>query len=116
LNLVGERIGAELKQFGLSGWLVPVCAAIVGGVLAFWALRAFAIIWLGFIGAHIAVIGGATILSANWHEVRNSMFAAPQYPAAIALGLWFLGLILQAKEARFPKKPDKEPPKEPAKS
>lgn len=116
LRFVAERIGDELKEFGLSGWLLPVCAAIIGGVLAYWALRAFAVIWLGFIGAHITIVGSATILCANWPDVRNSMFANPQYPAAAAVGLWLLGLILQAKEARFPKKLDKEPAKEPPKS
>jgi hypothetical protein len=115
VKFVLEKVGDELKQFGLSGWLLPVCAAIIGGVLAYWALRAFAVIWLGFIGAHIAVIGASTILCANWHDVRNSMFANPQFPAAAALGLWLLGLVLQAKEARFPKKIDKEPAKEPPK-
>lgn len=116
LKFVGERVSAELKQFGLSGWILPVCAAIVGGVFAYWALRAFAVIWLGFIGAHIAVIGGSTILCAHWHEVRNSLFAQPQYPAAVALGIWLLGLVFQAKDARFPKKAESPAPREPAKS
>ncbi len=116
LKFVGEKVQNELRGFGLSGWILPVFAAIVGGALAYWALRAFAVVWLGFIGAHIAVVGGATILCANWHEVRDSMFASPQVPSGIAIGLWVLGLILQAKEARFPKKPSQPAEKEPAKS
>ncbi|HWL94268.1 MAG TPA: hypothetical protein VNT79_12115 [Phycisphaerae bacterium] len=116
VRLIGERIGDELKRFGLAGWVLPLAAAVIGAALAYWALRAFAIVWLGFIGAHLAVIGGATILSANWHEVRNAMFANPQAPAAIAVALWLLGLVIQAKDARFPKKPSAPAEKEPAKS
>lgn len=116
LKFIGERIQTELKDFGLTGWVLPVFAALVGGALAYWALRAFAVVWLGFIGSHMAVLGGATILCANWHEVRDSLFASPQFPAVAAIGLWMLGLIFQAKEARFPKKPVKEADKEPAKS
>ena len=46
-----EKVSLELQQLGPIGWLLPVVAAILGGLLAFWALRAFAVIWLGFLGA-----------------------------------------------------------------
>lgn len=116
LKVMGERIAEEMRKFGLSGWLLPVCAAIIGGALAYWALRAFAVVWLGFIGAHIAVIGASTILCANWHNIRNDLFANPQFPAATAVILWLLGLVIQARDARFPKKPANPADKEPAKS
>jgi hypothetical protein len=99
-----EKVGAELKQLGPIGWLLPVVAAILGGLLAFWALRAFAVVWLGFLGASIAVAGVCAFIFAHWPDCRASVAARPQVPAGSAIGLWLLGLILQAKEARLPKK------------
>ncbi|MCG8406652.1 MAG: hypothetical protein MI923_15765 [Phycisphaerales bacterium] len=108
MSNVGEKAMAQLREFKISGWLIPVAAAIVGGLLAYWALRAFAIVWIGFLGSGMAVLGGSTVLCANWPDFRDSLFTNPQYPAAIIVGLWLLGLIWQAKEARFPKKTARE--------
>ena len=113
---IGEKVWGEMKDLGLVGWLIPIAAAIVGGMLAYWALRMFAVVWLGFIGAHLAVLGGSTVLCANWDTFRDSLFAHPRYPAGIAVGVWLLGLILQAKEARFPRQKPAEVDKAPAKS
>lgn len=99
----------ELKALGPVGWLFPVAAAIVGGLLAYWALRAFSVIWLGFAGAVVFLLGAATFLSTHWPNVRTWLIAEPQYPAGFAIGLWLLGLILQAKEARIPKKQSAKP-------
>lgn len=116
LSKVGEKALGELKKLGFSGWLIPVVAAIVGGVLAYWALRAFAIVWLGFLGAFMAVLGSAILLCANWPDFRDTVFANPQYTGGAAIGLWLLGLIWQAKEARFPKKNAREADTESSKS
>ncbi len=105
-NLAGqikEKVVEQLKNLGPAGWLLPVAAAILGGLLAFWALRAFSVIWLGFVGAIIAVLGVATFLCAHWPSLRTAQIAHPQIPAATAIGLWLLGLIYQAKQVRLPK-------------
>ncbi|MFQ5500716.1 MAG: hypothetical protein ACE5EQ_00260 [Phycisphaerae bacterium] len=104
---IKQNVRSELAEFGLVGWIIPIAAAILGGLLAYWMLRTFAVVWLGFIGAVVAVLGGVTVLCANWHTVRDPIFAQLQVPAGIALGIWLIGLTLQAKEARFPKKSTK---------
>jgi len=116
LGKMGQKVGDEMKHLGVVGWLVPIAAALVGGLLAFWALRTFAIVWLGLLGAGMAVLGGATVLCANWPALRDPLFAKPQIAAGSAIGLWLVGLILQAKAARFPRKSPPEGPKESAKS
>lgn len=112
LRKLKDVVKTELQNLGPTGWLIPAAAAVIGGILAYWALRIFVIIWLGFIGAQMVVIGGATVICAYWHDVQNEMLAQPHIPAFIALGLWLAGLIYQAQEARFPKKPAVKAPKE----
>jgi hypothetical protein len=111
---IKEQIVTEMRNFGPSGWLVPVAGALIGGLLAYWVLRAFVVIWLGFIGAAMVVLGGSAVLCANWPSMRESLIAQPQICAAVALGLWLMGLLIQAKEARFPKRKPAEKPKEAA--
>ncbi len=113
---MGRQLLAEIKQLDVVSWVVPIAAAIAGGLLAFWALRTFAIVWLGLLGAGMAVLGGSAILCANWPVLRDSLFAKPQIPAGIAIGLWVIGLTLQAKAARFPKKTARDSEKDSAKS
>lgn len=99
-----EKIVVELKGLGPVGWLFPLAAAVVGAILAFWALRVFTIIWLGLFGAWLAVIGGLTLICAQWPDLRNSIFSEPRIAMGIIGGLWIAGLLLQAKEARLPKR------------
>ncbi|MEE8384939.1 MAG: hypothetical protein V3S01_03370 [Dehalococcoidia bacterium] len=99
-----EPVKEELKALGPIGWLLPVAAAILGGLLAYWALRAFAVMWLGLLGAIMVSLGTATFLCAHWPNVRTWLISEPLYPAGFTIGLWLLGLILQAKEARIPTK------------
>jgi hypothetical protein len=116
---VKEPVLRELKALGPVGWLLPVGAALIGGLLAYWALRGFAVVWVGYLGANVAVLGALTFLSAHWPGVQTWVISKPQYPAGCIIGVWLLGLILQAKEIRFPKKSPPEPaaaPKEPAKA
>lgn len=116
LKKLKDVVVNELKQLGPTGWLLPIAAAVIGGLLAYWALRVFVVIWLGFLGAYMVIIGGATVLCANWHDAQKQILAAPHIPALIGLGLWLAGLIYQAKEARFPKKAPVKSAKEPPKS
>lgn len=111
-----DSVLAALKNIGPTDWVIPVAAAIVGGLLAYWVLRAFVVIWLGFFGANLAVLGAAVALCGLWHSMRDNLLAHPEYPAGLAVGLWLLGLIHQAKGARFPKKPAPEGDKAGAKS
>ncbi len=104
LSKLKDSVAAELKEIGPTGWVIPVAAAIVGGLLAYWMLRAFVVIWLGFFGANLAVLGAAVALCALADGMRNNLLAYPEYPAGLAIGLWLLGLIHQAREARFPQK------------
>ncbi|MFH1417013.1 MAG: hypothetical protein ABII12_01820 [Planctomycetota bacterium] len=118
-NLAGqikEKVVAQLKNLGPAGWLLPVAAAILGGLLAYWALRAFSVIWLGFVGAVITVFGVATFLCAHWPDLRTAQIAHPQIPAAVAIGLWLLGLIYQAKQVRLPKNKARQPAQDSDKS
>lgn len=101
---IAENILDEVRGFQWTNWVIPLAAALLGAALAYWALRTFAIFWLGFIGANIAVLGGCIILSANWHELRDRLFSNPEVPAFITLGIWVLGLIWQARALRFPGK------------
>ncbi|MBN2561098.1 MAG: hypothetical protein JXQ75_09230 [Phycisphaerae bacterium] len=96
----------ELKALGPVGWLLPVAGALLGGLLAYWALRGFAVVWVGFVGATMVVFGAAAFLCAHWPKTQAWMISEPQYAAGSIIGLWLLGLLLQAKEARLPKKPD----------
>jgi len=111
-----DSVLAELEEIGPTGWVIPVAAAIVGGLLAYWMLRVFVVIWLGFFGANLSVLGAAVALCALWEGGRDNLLAHPEYPAGLAIGLWLLGLIHQAKGARFPKKPAPEGDKSNAKS
>lgn len=113
-----EPVLRELKELGPVGWLIPVAAALLGGLLAYWALRGFAVVWVGFLGAVIAVSGAMTFICAHWPSVQTRLIAQPRYPAGCVIALWLLGLILQAKEARIPKKPPPAAaePKGPAKA
>lgn len=113
---VQEKVGAELKNLGPLGWLLPAAAAIIGVLLAIWALRVFSIIWLSFLGACLATTGGSAFICAHWPNLRASLFAHPQTFAGVTIGLWLLGLILQAKEARLPKKKPGPPAKDSPKS
>ena len=113
---MGEQLLAEIKQLDVVSWVVPIAAAIAGGLLAFWALRTFAVVWLGLLGAGMSVLGALAVLCANWPALRDHLFAKPQVAAGIAIGLWLIGLTLQAKASRFPKKVAREAEKDSAKS
>lgn len=104
LDKIKQQVVAELKSLGPMGWLAPLCAALVGLALAIWALRVFAIIWLSLMGAVLAVLGVATMLSAQWPQLRNAILSEPRVSAGVILLLWIVGLGLQAKEARLPKR------------
>lgn len=102
-----EKITAELKALGPVGWLIPLAGAIIGAMLAFWALRVFSVVWMGLLGAILAVVGGTTLLCAQWPELRESIFSEPRVSMGATVVIWLLGLILQAKEARLPKRTPK---------
>jgi hypothetical protein len=104
LSKMKDRVWNELQNLGIRGWLLPAAAAVLGILLALWALQIFAVVWLGFLGATLAVLGLTTFACAHWPGIRADLFARPQITAYSILGLWLLGLILQAKEARFPKR------------
>lgn len=110
------KLAKELRDMGPTGWLLPAAAAILGGLLAFWALRVFSIVWLGFVGAIMFIFGASTLVCAQSPGTRDFLFSHAQVPAGIAIGLWLLGLILQAKEARIPTKKPSTAAKESAKS
>jgi len=100
---VTDRVGEELRNLGPKGWLLPAIAAAIGAVLAWKALNIFAIAWMGLLGAFTAVLGGTTFISSYWPDTRTSLTANPHILAGVMIGLWLLGLIYQAKEARLPK-------------
>ena len=110
LEAVGQRMGEELRNFGLQGWILPAIAAVIGAVLAWKALNVFAIVWVGLIGAISAVLGGTTFICTYWPDARSPIAAKPHVVGGVMIGLWLLGLIYQAKEARLPK-PKPIPPK-----
>lgn len=99
-----EKVSAELKALGPVGWIIPLVAAIIGAALAFWALRIFSVVWMGLFGAMLAVLAGEALLCAQWPELREKLFREPLLSIGVIVGLWLVGLILQAKEARLPKR------------
>jgi hypothetical protein len=99
-----ELVVGELTGLGPLGWLVPLLAAIVGVMLAVWALRIFVVIWLGLIGAIGSVLGAVTLLTSAWPSVRDAVLSDPRITAGAMAALWILGLIFQAKQARLPKR------------
>lgn len=99
-----EKLVEELKALGPVGWLIPLAGCILGAVLAYWALRVFSVVWMGLLGAILAVLGATTLLCAQWPDLRASVFAEPRVTFGSIGVLWLLGLILQAKEARLPKR------------
>ncbi len=107
LAMIKENLLADLKSLGPVGWLLPLAGGVVGAILAFWALRVFVVMWIGLIGATMAVIGGMVLTSAHWPELRSSVLSEPRGPVAVVAGLWLVGLIYQAKEARLPSKKGK---------
>lgn len=113
---IKDKIVSEIKSLGPSRWLLPALAAILGGLLAFWALRAFSVVWLGFLGAIMSVLGACTFLCANWPDIRTRIIDDPRITGGAIVGLWLLGLVLQAKEARFPKKQPASEAKDSSKS
>lgn len=116
LENVGQKVNEELRNLGPRGWLLPALAAAVGAVLAWKALNLFAIAWVGLLGAVTTVLGSATFISAYWPDTRTSLTANPHILAGAMIGLWLLGLIYQAKEARLPKSKAPPPKVEPTKS
>ncbi len=107
---IKEKLATEMQTLGPMGWLVPIAGAIIGGLLAYWALRVFVVVWLGLVGAMMTVLGGTAFLSAQWPNLRTSILNEPRIPTGIVLGLWLIGLILQAKDARLPARKEKPPP------
>ena len=73
-----EPVLRELKALGPVGWLIPVAAAILGGLLAYWVLRAFSVVWLGFLGAGMVLLGVASFTCAHWPNARTWLISAPQ--------------------------------------
>lgn len=110
LSKVKDRLLEEVKGLGPMGWLLPLAAGVLGALLAFWSLRVFAVIWLGLLGAMLALIGAATFACAHWPSARNALFAEPRGPFAAMLALWIAGLIVQAKAARLPARKAPPPP------
>lgn len=101
-----DPVARELKALGPMGWLLPVAAALLGGLLAYWALRAFAVVWIGYAGSLIALLGAVVLLCVHWPQVQSALISQPKYLAGGQLAIWALGLIWQAREARIPKKPE----------
>jgi hypothetical protein len=97
-----DKVLGELKNLGPAGWLVPAAAAVLGVLLALRVLRVFSVVWLGLVGAGLAVLGVCAFVCAHWPHGRTFLLERPQIPAGTAAGLWLLGLIWQAKEARLP--------------
>lgn len=107
---IKEKLSVEMKSLGPMGWLVPIAGAIIGGLLAYWALRVFVVVWLGLVGALMTVLGSTAFLSAQWPDLRTRLLNEPRILFGIVIGLWLLGLILQAKEARLPARKEKSAP------
>lgn len=102
-----EKIGAEMKNLGPLGWMIPLAGAIIGGILAYRALRIFTVIWMALIGAGLAVLSALTFSCAEWPDLRKPIFAEPRLVLGAIVALWLAGLIWQAKEARLPKRTEK---------
>lgn len=110
LAKIREKLTAEMQALGPMGWLVPIAGAILGGLLAYWALRLFVVVWLGLVGAMMTVLGASSFLTAQWPSLRTTILDEPRIALGVVVGLWVLGLIFQAKEARLPARKEKAAP------
>lgn len=104
-----EHLSTTMRSWGLRSWLWPALALIAGVVLALWALQVVAVMWIGLIGALLAVAGAVGVLSIQFPETQARIIQHPQYVLGAAGVLWVFGLVWQARLARLVTKPAPAP-------
>lgn len=107
LTRLWERVAADMRAWGIKGWLVPAAGLVIGVLLAVWALRIIAVVWIALAGS-VMVISGATGLAImQWPEGQKELIQRPDVPLYAIVGLCLFGLFWQAKAARFGAAPAK---------
>ncbi|MCK6455150.1 MAG: hypothetical protein L6Q92_01270 [Phycisphaerae bacterium] len=96
-----DTVAAELRGWGVRGWLVPAVGLLFGVVLAIWALQLVAVAWLALLGSILAVVGIAGLLAMASPTMQPELIKRPELLVAAVGGLWVFGLVWQAKLARF---------------
>lgn len=105
LERLWNGVTTTMKSWGITGWLIPAVGLVVGVALAIWALQMFAVIWLALLGAVAAVSGASGLLFMFAPETQQAFVREPHWPLSIVAGIWVLGMVWQAKNARFGAKP-----------
>ncbi len=98
---LGRKIGDTVRGWGPSGWLIPAAGLVLGVVLALRALRIVAVVWVGMLGASLAVCGAAGLLAALSPALQERMSQRPDVLVWSAAGTCVLGLVYQIRDARF---------------
>lgn len=96
-----SQVVNQMKAWSARGWVVPVVGLIAGVILAWWALRVIAVVWIALVGALLAVGGGTGLVLLLSPETQKEVVRRPDFVLAVAAGIWILGLVWQAKAARF---------------
>ncbi len=95
----------QFKTWGLSGWIWPALALVAGIILALWALQVMAVMWLGLVGAGLAVGGALGLAMMQFPQAQQDVIRRPDYLLGAVAVVWVFGLVWQAKSGRLGGKP-----------
>lgn len=105
LEKAWASLSAQFKSWGLSGWIWPALALVAGIILALWALQVIAVMWLGLVGAGLAVGGALGLAMMQFPQVQQEVIHRPDYLLGAVAVVWVFGLVWQAKSGRLGGKP-----------
>lgn len=105
LERAWASLTAQFKSWGLSGWVWPALALVAGIILALWALQVIAVMWLGLVGAGLAVGGALGLAMMQFPQVQQEVIQRPDYLLGAVAVIWVFGLVWQAKSGRLGGKP-----------
>jgi hypothetical protein len=105
LEKAWSSLSGQFKSWGLSGWVWPALALVAGIILALWALQVVAVMWLGLVGACLAVGGALGLAMMQFPQAQEEVIRRPDYLLGAVAIVWVFGLVWQAKSGRLGGKP-----------
>jgi len=109
LEKAWTSLAGQFKSWGLSGWVWPALALVAGIILALWALQVMAVMWLGLVGAGLAVSGALGLVLMQFPQAQQEIIRRPDYLLGAVAVVWVFGLVWQAKSGRLGGKPAAKP-------